>query len=342
MPTRRAWLTMVTATCLPIPGLVHAADDATDQWGLWCERFVLPEGRVVDTGNGGVSHSEGQGYGMLLAVAFDDAELFERLWRWTVAHLGVRDDGLFAWRFDPRASEPVADRNAAIDGDLLIAWALARAAAAWGNTDHEDGARALAKAIRSHATVSLRGSPVLLPGPAGFVRPEGPIVNLSYYVFPALRMLATIDPEGNWPAIRFEGRKLLERLRFGVDQLPPDWAILTDPPQPAPEFPPVFGFNALRIPLYVAWSEPDAARLVAPIRRFWDRYPDPPPASIELGLERRTLPGVARGIEAIRALLRARDAPTLAVPFPSIRDESDYYAATLVMLARLAYLELRR
>ncbi len=70
-----------------------------DGWRAYRERFVTPQGRVVDTGNGGISHSEGQGYGMLLAVAADDRATFERIWTWTRANLMVRDDQLLAWRW---------------------------------------------------------------------------------------------------------------------------------------------------------------------------------------------------------------------------------------------------
>ena len=39
-------------------------------WQAWRDRFVMPDGRVVDTLQGQASHSEGQGYGMVLASYF--------------------------------------------------------------------------------------------------------------------------------------------------------------------------------------------------------------------------------------------------------------------------------
>ena len=119
------------------------------EWRAFSSRFVTAEGRVLDTGNDSVSHTEGQGYGMLLATAFDDPGLFARVWGWTRDHLAVRDDGLFAWKWDERAVDgPIPDRNSAADGDLLIAWALARGGRRWGETRHLDSARQLAAAIR--------------------------------------------------------------------------------------------------------------------------------------------------------------------------------------------------
>ncbi len=52
-------------------------------WTDFLGIFVSGDGRVVDTGNGNISHSEGQGYGMLLAVANGDAAAFARIWNWT-------------------------------------------------------------------------------------------------------------------------------------------------------------------------------------------------------------------------------------------------------------------
>ena len=109
-----------------VPGTSRAAPYDGAAWRRYAERFLLPEGRIVDTGNKGISHSEGQGYGMLLAVAGGDRAAFDRLWGWTQRVLMVRGDGLAAWRWTPDGG--VADRNNASDGDMLIAWALLRAA----------------------------------------------------------------------------------------------------------------------------------------------------------------------------------------------------------------------
>ncbi len=45
------------------------AETAQRAWSEFRTRFLTADGRVVDTGNQGVSHSEGQGYGLLLAAA---------------------------------------------------------------------------------------------------------------------------------------------------------------------------------------------------------------------------------------------------------------------------------
>src|SRR5947209_1030171 len=79
-----------------------AQDDAVGaQWATYRERFVTEDGRVLDTGNKAVSHTEGQGWAMLFAEAADDQASFEKIWDWTRGKLQRRDNALFSWRWDP-------------------------------------------------------------------------------------------------------------------------------------------------------------------------------------------------------------------------------------------------
>jgi hypothetical protein len=76
---------------------------AVEQWQPWRDRFVGADGRVVDDVNQ-ISHSEGQGYGQLLAVLAQDRAAFARIWSFTRIQLLVRDDGLAAWRWDAKST----------------------------------------------------------------------------------------------------------------------------------------------------------------------------------------------------------------------------------------------
>ena len=80
-------------------------------WRTWRDLYLNPEGRVVDTGNNGISHSEGQSYGLLFAYKAGDAEAFDKIAKWTQSRLSRPDMALHAWRYDPSASNPVADQN---------------------------------------------------------------------------------------------------------------------------------------------------------------------------------------------------------------------------------------
>ena len=86
------------------------------------KQIFIEEGRVIDTGNKRISHSEGQGYGMLLSVYFNDEHAFEEMWAWTKQNLQVRKDHLFSWLWakGPNGSFEVMDTNNATDGDLLL------------------------------------------------------------------------------------------------------------------------------------------------------------------------------------------------------------------------------
>src|SRR5690606_13952978 len=100
-------------------------------WPAFKSAFLDPTGRIVDNGNGGISHSEGQSYALLLALWNDDRATFDTVLAWTERTLSHPDMALFSWRYDPRAANPVADPNNATDGDIAIAWALAEAGRKW-------------------------------------------------------------------------------------------------------------------------------------------------------------------------------------------------------------------
>ena len=80
----------------------------------------------------GISHSEGQGVGMLAAALFGDRAGFDNLAVWTAEKLTRAYDPLHSWRYRPGDANPVSDPNNATDGDLLIALALFTAADRWG------------------------------------------------------------------------------------------------------------------------------------------------------------------------------------------------------------------
>ena len=196
-------------------------------WDEWKSAFLQPDGRVIDTGQNNISHSEGQGFGLLLATAANDRAAFESMWAWTQKNLSVRPDGLFAWRWEP--GKGVTDPNNATDGDLFIAWALQRAADKFKQPAYKDQAAALSKAIRAKMVVD--GTPwgtVIKPGAVGFDTPQGTVVNLSYWVFPAFDALNKVDPHPQWDALTTSGLRLVEIARFGRWQLPPDWLLLVN------------------------------------------------------------------------------------------------------------------
>ena len=232
----------------------HATIDP-QAWASYKAKFLDPSGRIIDNGNGNISHSEGQGYGLLLAYLANSPADFEQIWYFTRTELLLRDDGLAAWKWDPATTPHVADTNNASDGDLLIAYALALAGSAWDKKDYLSEAAHMAQAILSHVVVHAGGRTVLLPGAGGFGaadREDGPVVNPSYWVYEALPVMALLAPSENWEKLKNDGLSLLHSMQFGPRRLPADWVSLHAKPTPATGFDAEFGYNAIRIPLYLA------------------------------------------------------------------------------------------
>ncbi len=116
MPLRALVAVIVTTAVMLVPRAW--ADTA---WERYKARFMMPDGRIIDTANGNVSHTEGRGFAMLPAVANNDRPAFDKLWQWTDSTLRDKSNGLFYWRYNPVAPDPIADKNNATDGDTLIA-----------------------------------------------------------------------------------------------------------------------------------------------------------------------------------------------------------------------------
>ncbi|MBM3486633.1 MAG: endoglucanase [Alphaproteobacteria bacterium] len=298
-------------------------------WSDYAARFVAADGRVVDDGNGGISHSEGQGFGLLLAVGHGDRARFDRIRDWTWRHLGVRDDRLFAWRWDP-AQGGVTDRNNATDGDLLIAWAHVRAAARWNEQRFRADAAQIAMAIRERLVRRDGERAWLLPGAVGFEHGSRLTLNPSYYVQPAFAALNAVDPDPVWGALAASGLHLVRTARFGASGLPPDWIDVAGGRIEAPADRPLrFGFEAIRVPLYLAWS----GIAVSALDRALARHFAPgaaTPAWRDLEADLHADHGASAGFLAV-ARLAAGAPPDLD------GGGADYYAASLVLLAGLAY-----
>lgn len=251
-----AAMSLVLTIAAGIAGANAASVILADEWKSYLQGFVTEDGRVVDTANNGISHSESQGYGLVLSVLADDRATFERVWSFTKTELMVRDDGLAGWRWDPAASPNLTDANNATDGDILIAYGLALAGDAWSETSFTDRAREIATTIGSSMLVEAHGMTAILPGAAGFndrADGVGPVLNPSYWVFEALTAFAKLDPSIDWNAVSETGIELVRRARLSKTGLPPDWLVLNDDGtvRPAPDFPIEFGYNGIRIPLYM-------------------------------------------------------------------------------------------
>jgi endo-1,4-beta-D-glucanase Y len=313
---------------------VAARPGMADFWPTYRDRFVKPDGRVIDSYNKGVSHSESQGWGLLLAAAASDWKTFDRIWDWTDKAFGWAGAPLFAWRWDPAKGE-VSDPNDASDGDILIAWALLRAGVARKQPKLIARAKQSMQAIKKLLVASHNQNTILLPGFYGFGDGKTVTINLSYYVFPAFWHFAHVDGDPIWRQLSNDGAALARVARFGRNSLPPDWLDSTSGGQlqPAKDWPARFGFDAIRVPLYLFWAGFDSDADLGVYRRAW-RTTEKPLAYFALDEKPDAKHPASDGVLAMRDLIEGQR-PADALLWSAVK-EGEYYAASLAMLALLA------
>jgi endoglucanase len=330
---------LLAALLLALPQTACAVKDHKD-WGAFKSAYVTADGRVVDTGNGGISHSEGQGYGMLLAEAHGDRATFDHLWGWTGVNLMRDDVRLFRWRYDPKVGAAVADPNNATDGDIFIAWALLRASRRWKEQSYANDSRAIRAAIAQRLVADIGGRRVLLPGMNGFQQKDAVIYNPSYFVLPALQDFAAADPDGPWERLIRDGLTVARDAGFGQQTLPSDWVRIdaSGAVTPDPGRQPRFGFDAVRAPLYLVWGGVTGQASATTAARFWRRYEGanwPPPAWVDVQTGDQAPFPLSPGGQAVARLVADLPAQKLT---PA---REDYYSAALGLLAERAAQERR-
>ena len=116
-------------------------DDWKAKWVTDCSGGT----KRVKWDNEGQTVSEGIGYGMLLAASWEDADVFDGLWRFYQKFTNA--NGLMHWQV---TCENVDGSGAATDADLDAAMALIMAHCTWPDKGYGDDARGLITSIRDH------------------------------------------------------------------------------------------------------------------------------------------------------------------------------------------------
>lgn len=258
----RAFLKTFSAAALSLcvlSGIAHATSASAyegsvtpTEWDTFATAFMRPDGRVVDTANGGISHSESQGYGLMLAWMAGDREDFARIWTFTQQELRIRDDGLFAWKWAEGDRPRVKDINNASDGDILIAYALEAAGTSWGDARYRQAAQEIRAVLKLSMFENTRAGMLLLPGAEGFTPDTGVIVNPSYWVQEAFTLFADVEDDDFWTRAKNGLEPLLRAQAETGIVLSPEWMSVTrsGDVERAPDLDAGFGYNALRVPLY--------------------------------------------------------------------------------------------
>lgn len=185
--------------------------------------YVDPTGRVVRRDQGGDTVSEGQGYGLLLAVAMNDRADFGRIWSWTTRNLQLRS-GLFAYHWPGHSA---ADRTPASDADTQIAWALALAGQRWNQPSYTAAAKRIAGAVaNAELGYDDQGHPTLSGGPWAVPHGQPVTVEPGYWTYPADAALAALTGDQRWQSLAGSDAQHLTDLTNSGAQLPADWAQL--------------------------------------------------------------------------------------------------------------------
>jgi len=135
---------VLAATAAPIKQRGSLADVRV-KYDAWKSRVVVAVGtdqaRVRRPENNGDTVSEGMAYGMLLAVHFDDRDLFTKMWRYVRAGNHLNQNGLMNWQISSGGA--VIGFNSATDAELDFAYALLVAVRVKGWCEFADAANTL-------------------------------------------------------------------------------------------------------------------------------------------------------------------------------------------------------
>jgi endoglucanase len=326
----------------------HARPSAREAAGAFLSRYVEPDGRVSRVDQGGDTVSEGQAYGMLLAVVDEDPATFAKVWTWTRDNLR-QPDGLLAWHWE---DGKVVAPDSAADADLDAAWALLLASQRFDSgtsrgeaAGYRGEALALANAILEGETVSLDGRSLLVAGDWANSFPA--VVDPSYFTPAAFGALGKASGDPRWKQLGETSREVLGQLTQRSTGLAPDWALVDSDGKARPTAPPgaegeaVFGYDAVRVPLWQATGcdgrdTPYAARMA----HFFDETVTREPAAT-YSLEGKPLggsPGAPLLIAAAAASAAAGEARAgeewLTGAEADVEGEPTYYGAALLALGR--------
>jgi endo-1,4-beta-D-glucanase Y len=259
-------------------GCTAAISDATlnEEYTKWKAAYVkdcsTSQSRVQAGGSAQGSESsetfsEGIGYGMLLAVSFNDKVTFENLWSYYKA--ARNEHGLMNWKMNACTGK-YYDANGASDGDLDTAMALVKGDRLWGGFDVD--ANALLDAIHQFETMPCGAQTVLRPGDAWGLECSTGSLNPSYFSPAYYRAFAIYQPSeaSFWNGFADDTVKLL--LAYQEDAggaLMGEWSYTDRLADTS------YGYNACRTPWrvamdYVWWGTEDSKKFLANVSTYVD------------------------------------------------------------------------
>ena len=110
--------------------------------------YETSDGAYIEDINNRDVRSEGMSYGMMICVQTNHKEEFDKLWKWTKAHMwhnpSTGGDGYFSWQCNTNGG--VKDQGCVPDGEIYFMMSLLFAAHRWGDESYMTDAQAILKA----------------------------------------------------------------------------------------------------------------------------------------------------------------------------------------------------
>lgn len=179
----------------------QADQRVAEAWQKFKAELVTDQGAVVHTDKNDVV-SEGQSYGMMLAVQNDDQATFDKIWHWTKTNLQPNQpQGLFAWR--AKLDGTVLDSAYAPDAEEMIAIALFFAAHRWGDKDKPFNYSTQAREILNKMLKQRNPSeaPITPDNYIRFTAGSDNWFNPSYFMPAFYRLFAVYTGERRWSGV---------------------------------------------------------------------------------------------------------------------------------------------
>lgn len=199
------------------------------EWQSWKSTFITTSGaggfqRVQrDAATNFDTVSEGLGYGMILAVYFEDQTLLNNLYGYVKLHRN--SNGLMNWHIDPNGNVTTNDggKDAATDADEDIALALIFADKKWGSSgsvNYANEAKTILQNFMLHGVEA--GTNVLKPGDTWG---GSTTTNPSYFAPAWYKVFAKFTGDNRWNQVADKCYDIVNKVKSYNSNtgLVPDW-----------------------------------------------------------------------------------------------------------------------
>lgn len=232
----KALLAGLLLTCFVAMAWAQAPKACTDDdWPPWRQAksaLITAEGRVIDESDPRrITTSEGQSYGLFMALVHNEPALFRKLLHWTETRLANGDLGqqlpAWLWGRSDKGTWDVLDSNSASDSDLWIAYSLLEAGRLWNEVGYTLLANQLLMRIAQSEITTLEGlGAVLLPGQHGFRHDSHTRLNPSYLPPQVVKRIADHIRKPPWTDLADNAPDFL--LQSSPTGIAPDWVTWTN------------------------------------------------------------------------------------------------------------------